>query len=278
MIRGAPDVRKRRPPAEPRIERAGKWLHEAHLRRERFAPLPDALAPRSVPDAYAVQAEYVGLRAVQLGSVAGYKIALTTAAMRAMAGIPDPVAGDLLEQSLRRSPARVRAADYMRLLVEFEIAVELGEDLPAVHAPYTRERVAQAVAAVMPALELADDREADLALLRAHPLMLIADNAWNEGAVLGAPVRDWQRIDLAALRGVARINGVAVGEGAGADVMGHPLEALAWVANNLASRGLGLWRSDVVITGSLVTSKMPKPGDHVRFELGALGAVELSID
>lgn len=264
--------------SKPRIERAGKWLYEAHLRRERFAPLPDELAPRSVADAYAIQAEYVGLRAVQLGSVSGYKIALTTPAMRTKVGIADPVAGDLLEQTLRRTPARVRSAGYTRLLVEFEIAVELGEDLPAVHAPYTRERVAQAVAAVMPALELADDREADLALLRAHPLMLIADNAWNEGAVLGEPVRDWRHIDLAAVRGIARINGVVAGEGVGADVMGHPLEALAWVANNLASRGLGLWRSDVVITGSLVTSKMPKPGDQVRFELGELGAVELGVE
>lgn len=271
-------MRKPRSPAEPRIERAGRWLYEAHQRRERFAPMPAELAPRSVGDAYAVQAEYVGLRAAQLGSVAGYKIALTTPAMRAMTGLSDPVAGDLLEQTVRRSPVRLRAADYMRLLVEFEIAVELGEDLPAVHAPYTRERVAQAVAAVMPAFELADDREADLAVVLAHPLMLIADNAWNEGAVLGAPVRDWRRIDLAALRGVASLNGAVIGEGTGADVMGHPLEALAWLANHLASRGLGLWRSDVVITGSLVASRMPKPGDRLRFELGELGAVELSVD
>lgn len=271
-------MRKRRPSAEPRIERAGKWLHEAHLRRERFAPMPEELAPRSVGDAYAVQAEYVGLRAVTQGSVAGYKIALTTPAMRTMVGIPDPVVGDLLEHGLRRSPARVRGADYRRLLVEFEIAVELGEDLPAVHAPYTRERVAQAVAAVMPAFELIDDREADLALLREHPLMLIAENAWNEGVVLGTPVRDWQRLDLAVVRGVARVNGVAVGEGRGGDVMGHPLEALAWVANNLASRGLGLWRSDVVITGSLVTSKTARPGDQLRFELDGLGSVELGVD
>ncbi len=271
-------MRLRRPPAEPRIERAAKWLHEAHLRRELFAPLPEELAPRSVAEAYAVQAEYVGLRAVRLGTMAGYKIALTTPAMRAMVGIADPVAGDLLEKSLHRSPARVRSADYRRLLVEFEIAVEMGEDLPAVQAPYTRERVAQAVAAVMPAFELIDDREADLALLRAHPLMLIAENAWNEGAVLGAPVHDWRSIDLAAVRGVASVNGMVVGEGCGGDVMGHPLEALTWVANNLAARGLGLWRSDVVITGSLVTSERPQAGDRLRFELDGLGAVELDVD
>ena len=187
------------------------------------------------------------------------------------------IAGDLLEKSILRGPARVRAADYMRLLVEFEIAMELAEDLPAIGAPYDRARVAKAVAAVMPALELADDRNADYKGISAHALMLIADNAWNEGAVLGDKVRDWNRIDLGALRGVATINGENVGEGHGRDVMGHPLEALAWIANNLASRGLGLWRGDVVITGSLVTSKFPKAGDVVRFEAGALGAVELQV-
>ncbi len=68
-----------------------------------------------------------------------------------------------------------------------------------------------------------------------------------------------------------------MGEGHGRDVMGHPMEALAWIANNLASRGLGLWRGDVVITGSLVTSKFPKAGDVIRFDAGALGAVELNV-
>ena len=130
----------------------------------------------------------------------------------------------------------------------------------------------------MPALELADDRNADYATLPGNVLMMIADNAWNEGAVLGKPVPQWQGIDLAALQGVATINTANVGAGHGRDVMGHPLDALAWLANNLAARGLGLWRGDVVITGSLVTSKFPKAGDLIRFEAGALGAVELRVD
>ena len=270
-------MRRREKRSEPRIERAGEWLHRAHGARERFAPLPAELAPRTVAEAYAIQGEYVAMRARTLGSVVGYKIALTTPAMRAMVGLDDAIAGQMLEKSVLRGPARVRAGDYVRLLVEFEIAVELAEDLPAVGAPYTRDKVAQAVAAVMPALELADDRDADYAGLPANPLMLIADNAWNEGAVLGKAVRDWKAIDLGALRGVALINGKAVGEGYGRDVMGHPLEALAWIANNLAAHGLGLWRSDVVITGSLVTSKYPKAGDELRFEAGALGTVGLQV-
>lgn len=270
--------RKRPRPAIERFERAGEWLANAHRERARFVPLPPDLEPRTLDEAYAIQGEYVGIRARELGSVAGYKIALTTPAMRAMVRLDDPVAGEMLEKSIRRGPARVRAADFVRLLVEFEIAVQLAEDLPAVGAPYGREHVARAVGAVMPALELADDRNADYATLPANALMLVADNAWNEGAVLGQPVSDWRGLDLAALQGVASVNGTEVGSGFGRDVMGHPLEALAWVANNLASRGLGLWRSDVVITGSLIPTKFVKSGDFVRFVVGALGAVELQVD
>ena len=271
-------MRRKAKTPEPRIERAGAWLHEAHRGRQRFSSLPTDLLPRDAGEAYAIQSEYVGMRAELLGPVVGYKIALTTPAMRAMVGLNDSIAGDMHEKTILRDSSRVRAADYVRLIVEFEIGVELAEDLPAIGAPYDRARVSRAVGALMPALELADDRNADYSNLAAHALMLIADNAWNEGAVLGAPVRDWQKIDLAALRGVASINGAVVGEGHGRDVMGHPLDALAWIANNLASRGLGLWRGDVVITGSLVTSKFPNAGDLVRFDAGELGAVELQVD
>src|SRR5438477_6847785 len=199
---------------ESRIERAAEWLANAHAARKRFAPLPATLAPRSAEEAYAIQAEFVGMRARQRGRVAGYKIALTTPAMRKMMGMSDSIAGAMLEKSLRRGPpARVRGADYVHLLVEFELAFEMAEDLPAIGAPYTRERIAKAVGAAMPAFELADDRNADYAKLKDHPLMLIADNAWNEGAVLGAPVREWRDIDLTALRGVAKLNGKKVGEG-----------------------------------------------------------------
>ena len=260
------------------MNKAAEWLFQAHKARDRFAPLPPELMPRSVAEAYLIQTGYVSLRSASLGPVTGYKIALTTPAMRTMVGLNDSIAGEISANTIRRGNARVRAADYVRLIVEFEIAVELAEDLLATGAPYDRRRVAQAVAALMPALELADDRNADYALLPGNALMLIADNAWNEGAVLGNPVRDWRGIDLGALRGAAFINGENVGEGHGRDVMGHPLDALAWIVNHRAARGLGLRRGDVVITGSLVTSKFPKAGDVVRFEAGALGSVELHLD
>jgi 2-keto-4-pentenoate hydratase len=257
---------------------AARHLFDAHERRERFEPLPARIAPRNLEEAYAIQDAFVALRAQKLGALAGYKVALTSEEMRRFVGVNEPQAGMMFESGILRSPARVRAADYVRLIVEFEVAVMIGEDLPTVDLPFSRERVARAVGALMPALEIADDRNADYSRLAQHPLDLIADNAWNEGAVLGFPITDWRGIDLGAMRGVATINGRTIGEGRGADCMGHPLDSLAWVANHLASIGRGLVRGDVVITGSIITSKFPKSGERVRFELEHLGAVELEVE
>jgi 2-keto-4-pentenoate hydratase len=259
-------------------EAAAEYLFQAHERRARFAPLAPEFAPRSESDAYAIQDAFVALRAQKLGAIAGYKIALTSAEMRRFVGVDTPMAGVMLESTLHRSPARVRAADYVRLIIEFEVAVQIAEDLPAADKPFSRARVAESTGAVMPALELADDRSADYKGLAKHPLELIADNCWNEGAVLGTPIEDWKRIDLAAVRGVATINGNKVGEGRGADAMGHPLDAVAWLADHLASIGRGLLRGDVVITGSIVTSKTVTAGDFVVLSMEGLGEIELRVD
>jgi 2-oxo-3-hexenedioate decarboxylase/2-keto-4-pentenoate hydratase len=60
--------------------------------------------------------------------------------------------------------------------------------------------------------------------------------------------------------------------------MGHPLDAVAWLADHLASDRRGLLRDEIVITGSIVTTKTVAPGDLVRFEVNGLGSVELRVD
>jgi 2-keto-4-pentenoate hydratase len=262
----------------PNPKAAARRLFEAHWRRERFAPLPAELAPSSKEEAYAIQDDFVALRADDLGAIAGYKIALASVEMQRFVGVNEPQAGVMLESTLHRTPARLRAADYVHLIVEFEFAVRMAGDLPAADAPYTRAQIAEYVGAVMPAIEIADDRHADYSQLARHPLELIADNGWNEGAVLGVPLEDWRGVDLGTVRGVATINGRKVGEGVGAAALGHPLDAVAWIANHLAAHGRGLVFRDVVITGSIITTKTVAPGDVVRFDVDHLGAVELRVD
>jgi 2-keto-4-pentenoate hydratase len=260
-----------------RVQRAARWLVRQHLERIPSRPMPRGLVPRDAGEAYAMQDAFVRMKARYCGRIAGHKIALTTPRMRALVGLETPIAGRLHLRQVVRGPASVRAAQYGRLIVEFEIAVQMARDLAPDRAPFSMAQAADALGAVMPAFELADDRGADYATLSARGLELAADNAWNDGAVLGRPIDNWRDVDLAALQGTASINQAVVGEGRGADSMGHPLAALAWVANHLAGRGQGLRRGDVVITGSLVTSKFPGAGDRVRFEAGALGAVELQV-
>jgi 2-keto-4-pentenoate hydratase len=257
---------------------AAKLLFESHERRERFAPLPADLAPRTPEEAYAIQDAFVALRSDKLGAIVGYKIAMTSAEMRRLVGIDKPQAGAILEATIHRTPARLRAADYVHLIVEFEIAVEMAEDLPAADAPFSHERVARSVGAVMAALEIADDRNADYAELAKHPFELIADNAWNEGAVLGVAMQEWRQLALSEARAVARINGAQVGEGRGRDAMGHPFAAVAWIADHLAAQGRGLLRGDIVLTGSIIASKYPKPGDLISFSVEGVGEVELRVD
>ncbi len=259
------------------VGQAARWLLDVHERRERFAAIPESFRPRDADQAYAVQDAFVALKQARHGAIAGHKIALTTPQMRRMAGLDDSIAGVVLAGQVRRAPAVVQAGDFSNLIVEFEIACELGADLQIAGAPFTRESVAPAVSALCPAFELADDRHADYARMAEHSVELVADNAWNEGAVLGEPMRDWRKLDLAGVRGVATINGRSVGEGRGGDVMGHPFAALAWVANHLARRGQFLRAGEFVITGSLVTSKFPKAGDSVRFELERIGVVAIRV-
>jgi 2-keto-4-pentenoate hydratase len=264
--------------SELRFKQAARALFEAHERRERFRPLPPELTPYTREAAYAIQDAFVALRAEQRGAIVGYKIALASAEMRRFVGVAEPQAGVILESTVQRTPAVVRAADYVRLIVEFEIAVQMAEDLPAADAPFSAERVGRAVGAVMPALELADDRDADYTELAKHPLELIADNTWNEGVVLGYAFENWRELDLASVRARATINGEPAGEGIGGDAMGHPLNCVAWIADHLAAHGRGLLRSDVVITGSVIASKSVNPGDLVTFSIDGLGEVELRVD
>jgi 2-oxo-3-hexenedioate decarboxylase/2-keto-4-pentenoate hydratase len=239
--------------------------------------MPATLAPRTIDEAYAVQKWFHTGMVAMHGSVAGYKIALTTPVMQQMVGFHAPIAGAILAGTIHRSPVTLRRADYVRLGIECEIAVQLGTDLPAAQAPYSRDQVADAVSAVMPAFELVDDRQADYAQLAAQVLTLIADNAWNAGIVLGAPRRDWHAVDLSAARGVMVINGTVVGEGHGRDVMGHPFEALLWLVNMLAQQGKGLTQGMIVMTGSLVATKFVNPGDTVSLSVEGLGEVRVSV-
>lgn len=251
-------------------DHAASLLAENRLGRGRFAGLPGSCRPADEDGGYAVQDALHGrLAAAGRGELAGWKIGCTTAVMQAYLKIPSPCAGGILAGGVHAAPCAIPYATYVRPGVECEMAVRLGADLPAGGAPYDRARVAAAVEACMAAIEIVDDRYVDWRQIDTPTL--IADDFFQAGIVLGPAVSDWRSLDFAAMGGRMAVNGAAVGTGRAADVMGHPFEALAWLANRLARRGRQLRAGDLVMTGSIVETKWLEPGDRVEVAIDGLG-------
>lgn len=259
----------------PDIAYAALVLAEHRLERDPLGELPPELRPADEAEAYAIQDElHRQLTARGLGEVAGHKIGCTTPVMQAYLKIEHPCAGGVFEQTVHRSPAVVPHDKFVRVGVECEIVVRLGRDLPPRLEPYSRAEVADAVVACMAGMEIVDARYVDYSKLDTPTL--IADDFFDAGCVLGPEVGTWREFDLGDLTGVTTINGAEVGRGRGADVMGHPLEALAWLASQRAQRGHGLRAGEFVFTGSVVATKWLEPGDHVVMDIERLGRVEAS--
>jgi len=254
------------------MRHAARLLSEHRLNLKPLEQLPGNLRPKDPEEGYQLQEMLHQELNASLGPVSGHKIGCTTAVMQRYLNIPNPCAGGVFAKTVFQSPAVVPYGNFVVAGVECEMAVRLVADLSPLGTPFTAENVAAAVGEVMAGMEIVDARYVDYKQLDTPTL--IADDFFDAGCVLGAPVRDWRRLDLAALTGITWINGEEVGRGRGADVMGHPLEALAWLANNMAARGKILHAGEFIFTGSVVETKWLKAGDRVVMEITQLGRVE----
>ena len=261
------------------LDEAVRRIVTARTTRTPFAGLPSALQPRTEAAAYDLQ-DIVRdqLIAAGYGRLVGYKIGCTTPVMQSYLNIDHPCAGNMLARSLTRSGAVLPFKDYVHPGIECELAVELWQPLEAANAPFDRTSVAGAVGAVFAAIEVVDDRYVHWRSLDAPTL--IADDFFHAGLVLGQRQTHWKTeslgADLSALGGAAWVNGVEVGRGRGADIMGNPLDALAWLANHCARRGVSLPKGTLVSLGSLTQTHWLEPGDVAEIEIERLGIVKLT--
>jgi 2-keto-4-pentenoate hydratase len=239
--------------------------------RHRIDILPPELMPADLDEAYRVRGEFEAIETRRgRGEVAGYKIGLTTPIMQQLCGVDEPCYGAIFSSEVHHRRAELATSEYCRLGIETEIAIRLGADLPQ---GGDVERVGAAVESAMAAIELLEDLRHDYKRLSAAAM--VAGNVWNAGVVLGDPVTDWRRVDLAAATARLTINGREIGQGRGGDVMGNPLNALTWLANKLAAAGTPLTADMVVMTGSMVPIQFPSASDHAIVTVSGLGSAEL---
>ncbi|HEY3879874.1 MAG TPA: fumarylacetoacetate hydrolase family protein [Trebonia sp.] len=237
-----------------------------------LGPLGDGTRPATETDAYRVQAiVHPLLEAAGYGRRTGWKIGCTTQVMQAYLGIGNPCAGGMFAASTWHGRHSFTVPGAGRLGVECEIAVRIARDLPAREAPYELAGMPGAVAASMAAIEVVQDRYEDYPSLDTPTL--IADDFFHYACVLGP---QHENVGPAALREVTAsmaVNGREVGHGAGPDILGEPLRALCWLANNRAAAGTPLLAGDVVLLGSLVQTQWVQAGDVVTVANEPLGAV-----
>src|SRR6266700_1813533 len=258
------------------IDATARECLEMHRTRARYRPLAASVRAAPLDDAYRIQDALHRLMTESgRGEIAGWKIALTSKAMQQMTGVDQPAAGAIFSKVVHPSPARIDVAAYHHLGVEFEVAVRVDDDLPASGGPWARTKVARRVSECLPAFELVEDGDADYKTLDAFTL--VAQNTWNGGVVLGAAVTDWRGLDLERAVTRAWLNDEPAGQGKTGDALGHPFEAVAWLANLLNRRGRMLGRDMIVMTGSSITTKSPSPGDRVRFAIDGLGDAALEL-
>ena len=260
-----------------RILQAAQFFAE-NRRTGRVADnLPPELRPAELSAAYAIQHALVeDLLQEHGGQTAGYKIACTNDAAKQLLNIDAPVFGRLLSSFVFRSPAMLKSDDFHVRCIESEYAFEIGADVPPAETPYTRETIADFVSAVIPSIEVVNHHFTDWS--KVGGIVLAADNAIHGAWICGEPNQQWHQLDLENDHVRLAVNGNTVTTGSGANVLGHPLNVLAWLANDLPERGLQLKQGDFVTTGITTDVYLAQAGDKLEAEFAGLGSVELSFE
>ena len=243
----------------------------AARRAARVLPEWPSRAPGAFWEAFAIHAAAARLPEHK---VTGWKVGNIDAGQQAKSGIPVVTNAPLLSPWTKASPASFALSGFLTPKIECEFAFALGKDLPARKTPYSREEVADAVAAFHPAIELVDMRRPG-----GTPIEALADCMASGGFVYGAGVRDWRGSDVGRHLGKHPLtlskDGKQVTTGSGALILNDPFAALVLLANN-PPPWTTLTAGQIVTTGScIVPYVVETPGVYVA-DFGALGSVSLT--
>ncbi len=247
-------------------ERLGDELHEALQSRRMIEPLSERHPDITIEHAYRVQQRMLSRRLQAGERVVGKKIGVTSRAVMDMLGVYQPDFGWLTDAMLYNEGEAIAAESLIQPKAEGEIAFVLRKTLkgPGV----TSADVLAATEGVMACFEIVDSRIRDWKIKIQDT---VADNASCGVFVLGDRLVDPRDVDLGTCGMVLEKNGEIVATGAGAAALGHPANAVAWLANTLGQHGIALEAGEVILSGSLAAMVPVQAGDHLRVSIGGIG-------
>lgn len=235
--------------------------------REVAPPLSESAADLTLEQGYAIQRALEKALVDRGDRVVGWKAGLTNATLQESYGVSEPVLGFLLASGVFGSGDAVPVSRFVSLGLEVEMAFVMKAALegPGV----TAASALLAVEGAVPSFELIDFRMSG----KPRGTDFVADGVLANAIVLGGPLTPVSGLDLSLEGVVYEENGQRVATATAAEVMGNPLNSLAWLANALGRLGGRLRAGDVVLTGSISKVFRPKAGDSVRASFTRLGSV-----
>jgi 2-keto-4-pentenoate hydratase len=252
----------------PAINELAHALWKAERARVPIGTLSERYTSLDEADAYAIAKAKLALRNRR---TVGYKLGYTSAAMRQQMNIDHPNYGVLTDDMAVAKEGGALAFDSLiHPLVEPEIAVQLARDLSG--GGHDRDSVIRAGVAVMPAMEICDTRYREY---KFKAVDNIADNSSSARYVLGTPRQLSSSDDLRLIEVQLRSAGKLLDQGVGANALGDPLLAVAWLANRLNAEGMTLNAGDVVLTGGLTRGHLAQRGQSFVADFNGLGSVNL---
>ena len=194
------------------------------------------------------------------------KLGLTSVAKQQQMNVSEALYGWMTESmTIDGSFARNR---FIQPRAEPEIAFRTGADLAG--PDVTAEQVLAATESVMPAVDILDSRFTGYKFTLAD---VAADNSSAGGYVIGEPLAISSDLSLTGC--VFEKNGEIVATAAGAAVMDHPAEAMAWFVRKLHQRGRTLPAGSLVLAGAWTAAFAMEPGDVVVATFDHYGSVEV---
>ncbi len=245
-------------------------LENAELQARDVTKITDDHPQMDWDDAYAIQDEIRRRKEARGNKTAGLKCGLTSFAKMKQMGVETPVFGFVSDYMSRPDGGDIKISELIHPKVEAEICIVTKAPLkgPGCHVA----AVMAAVDFVLPAVEVIDSRYRDF---KFDLKSVIADNTSSSRFVIGGRPRDLDELDLRTLGVVLEINGEIKTMAAGAAVMGHPLAAVAMLANHLGARGQEIPAGTFVMTGGVTEAVAVKAGDSVNVRFQDIGSVSM---
>lgn len=250
------------------IAEAAKLLRDAQASGQPIAPLRETFPGLDADAAYAIQKCNTDLKLKAGARVIGAKIGLTSPAVQKQLGVDTPDYGVLFDDMGYVEGLPIPLANLQQPKVEAEVAFVLSRDLDLPNP--TIVDVIGAIDYALPALEIVGSRIANWNI---RLVDTVADNASSSAWVVGASPKKLGELDLRACAMTLDRDGEVVSTGTGAACLGHPLNAVLWLARTMARVGAPLKAGQLVLSGALGPMVPVEAGKTYTAHIDGLGSV-----